>query len=74
MALDAKARCEGEAYRVKCYSQEINEIENMIDRLLLVYSFRLQKGKLCNDESGGASEWQLKVIDKFIPYKIQIYN
>lgn len=56
MALDAKARCEGEAYRVKCYSQEINEIENMIDRLLLVYSFRLQKGKLCNDESGGASE------------------
>ena len=45
MALIAKARCENETRRVKCYNREINEIGKMIDKMLLVYSVGLKKGE-----------------------------
>lgn len=43
-ALQAKKICEREAHRAKCFEEEIDKIEKMIDRLSLVYSVRLQKG------------------------------
>ena len=45
MALVSKTRCENEAHRVKCYDQEIKEVEKMIDKLSFIYSVGLQKGE-----------------------------
>lgn len=44
-ALEEKTKCEKEVHRMKCYNREIDEIEKMIDKLLLVYSVGLQKGE-----------------------------
>ncbi len=46
MALDAKTRCEKESHRVNCFSQEIDEIEKMIDKMTFTCSVGgLQKGE-----------------------------
>ncbi len=42
-ALEEKTKFEREFHRMKCYEQEIKEVERMIDRLLLVDTVGIKK-------------------------------